>query len=76
MNRLKQAYGKIKQWFLHVVIMGSSVDKHDCKENRELIEKLPLFESDSLMSPPKYYMSDTYNVKCKVCGMDWWQNYP
>jgi len=52
------------------------VDKHDCRENRELIEKLPLFESDSLMGPYKRYCGNTYNVRCKVCGMDWWQNHP
>lgn len=75
MNRLKNTFEKLRQWFLSIV-MGSSIDKHDCRENRELIEKLPLFEGDSPMYPPKYYMGDTYNVKCKVCGMDWWQNYP
>ena len=74
MNRLKNTFGKVKQWFLHV-IMGSSSDKHDCKENRELIEKMPLFEGNSPMSPPSVYVGDTYNVKCKVCGMNWWQNY-
>jgi hypothetical protein len=56
--------------------MGSSSDKHDCRESREVIEKLPLLEGDSYMSPPKYYMGDTYNVKCKICGNSWWQNYP
>ena len=75
MNRLKKTFGKLKQWFLYIV-MGSSIDKHDCKQNRKLIEKLPLFEGGFLMSPPKYYMGHTYNVKCKVCGMDWWQNHP
>lgn len=75
MNRLKIALRKIKQWFLHVV-MGSSNDKHDCRESREVIDKLPLLEGDSYMTPPKYYMGDVYNVKCKICGMDWWQNYP
>ena len=57
-------------------VMGSSIDKHDCRESREVIDKLPLLEGDSYMSPPKYYMGDTYNVKCKICGNSWWQNYP
>lgn len=56
--------------------MSSSSGKHDCKESREVIEKLPLFKGDGYMSPPKYYMGDTYNVRCKICGNSWWQNYP
>ena len=75
MNRLKRTFGKLKQCFLHIV-MGSSSNKHDCRQHRELIEKLQLFEGNSPMSPPNHYVGDTYNVKCKVCGMDWWQNYP
>ena len=51
-------------------------DKHDCRESREVIDKLPLLEGDNYMSPPKYYMGNTYNVKCKICGNSWWQNYP
>lgn len=58
------------------VVMGDSSNKHDCRENIEVIDKLPLFEGDSYMSPPKYFMGYTYNVKCKICGMDWWQNHP
>lgn len=66
---------KLKALCIHTVI-GSSSDKHDCKESREIIEKLPLLEGDSYISPPKYYVGNTYNVKCKICGNSWWQNYP
>lgn len=66
---------KLKALCIYAV-MGSSSDKHDCKENRELIEKLPLLEGNSPMSPPNCYVGDAYNVKCKICGNSWWQNYP
>ena len=74
-QKFKKAFKKLKQWFLYYVI-GSSIDKHKCKENREFIEKLPLYEGNSPMSPPNMFFGYTYNVKCKVCGIDWWQNYP
>lgn len=61
---------------LKALRIGNSSNKHDCRENRVVVGKQPLFEGDSYMSPPKYYMGDTYNVKCKICGISWWQNYP
>lgn len=72
---IKRLIEKLKEYRIYTV-MGSSSNKHDCKENREVIEKLPLLEGDSYISPTKYYMGDTYNVKCKICGNSWWQNYP
>lgn len=71
---IKRLIEKLKALRIYAV-MGSSIDKHDCRESREVIDKLPLLEGDSYMSPPKYYMGDTYNVKCKICGNSWWQNY-
>jgi len=78
---IKRLIEKLLKALRVYVIMGSPSDKHpsgkhDCRENREVIEKLPLLEGDSYMSPPKYHIGDTYNVKCKICGNNWWQNYP
>lgn len=72
---IRRLFEKLKSLRIYAV-KGSTSDKHDCMENREVIEKLPLLGGDSFMSPAKYYMRDTYNVKCKICGKDWWQNHP
>lgn len=64
---------------LKALSIGNSSNKHDCREHRVVIDKTPLLEGDggdSYISPPKYYMGDAYNVKCKICGISWWQNYP
>lgn len=71
---IKNWIEKLKAFRIYAV-MGSSSDKHDCRESREIIEKLPLLEGDSYMSLPKYYIGNTYNVRCKICGNSWWQNY-
>jgi hypothetical protein len=72
---IKRLIEKLKALRIYAV-MGSSSNKHDCRKSREVIEKLPLLEGDSYMSPPKYYVGDIYNVKCKICDNSWWQDYP
>lgn len=66
----------IKRLIVKLKALSSSSDKHDCMESREMVEKIQLIEGNCYMSHPKYYMGDTYNVKCKICGLSWWQNYP
>ena len=72
---MKNLIKKLKALRIYAVLSSFS-NKHDCRESIEVIDKLPLLKGDSYMSPPKYYVGDTYNVKCKICGNNWWQNYP
>ena len=51
----------------------ASSEKHDCMINREVIKHLPQY--GRTIDGHDTLLGDGYQVKCKICGKDWFQNY-
>ena len=56
------------------VVRSSSFEKHDCISNREVMQYLPQY--GMTINGHDALLGDGYKVKCKICGREWFQNYP
>jgi len=62
-----------KMKFKSIIKKFSPKEKHDCIDNREVIQHLPQY--GRTINGHDVLLGDGYQVKCKICGKDWFQNY-
>lgn len=70
---MKQLIKRIRKAFAIQIVSNSYGKKdHCCLENKELIEKYPLYSDPyGRLFTKGYRMGTGYKYKCKVCEMDW-----
>lgn len=69
---IKKLFEKLKTIRLHSTSSISN-GMHSCIDNREVIDHLPQF--GKTIDGHDTYLGDGYQVRCKVCGKDWFQNF-
>jgi hypothetical protein len=69
---MKRLWNKIRKAFAIHIVSNSYGKDHDCLQNKELIEKYPLYgDLYGRLLTKGYRIGTGYKYQCKVCKMDW-----